>query len=269
MGKYVILNADFCAMDVLLFVAGAIGFGPALAVLFLLLRDYDYPRMEKALFNDTKVFGLVAAGMIMGTVVFLIEWPLYQSFYAEGTAEQAGAFDVGMFFVIYVLLFCLAEEGGKLMVLLFPAIRRKFDCVFYGIALGCGISAVAVLELVFITIGQAGTMPDAAWFIAIALYSIALAMLHASTGAIIAEASQKGQPWPGFFRAFALRAIVATLMLPNFLTGNIWFSVPLMLVVSFLALQYVSAKVIPGALPEEIRATLRKRRGRRPKSADI
>jgi hypothetical protein len=263
LGKYVILNADFSAMDVLLFVAGAIGFGPALAILFLLLRDYDYPRMEKSLFSDTKVFGLVAAGMIIGTVIFIIEWPLYQSFSVEG------AFDVGMFVIMYVFLFSLVEEGGKLMVLLFPAVRRKFDCVFYGVALGSGISAVAVLELVFITIGQAGTMPDAAWFIAIALYSIALAMLHTSTGAIIAEASQKGRPWPGFFRAFALRAIVAALMLPNFLTGNIWFSVPLMLVVSFLALQYVSAKVIPGALPEEIRATLRKRRGRRPKSADI
>ncbi|MFH0816231.1 MAG: hypothetical protein V1934_05395 [Methanobacteriota archaeon] len=256
-------------MDVLLFVAGAIGFGPALAVLFLLLRDYDYPRMEKALFSDTKVFGLVAAGMIIGTVVFLIEWPLYQSFYLPATEDGGLVFDYGMFFVIYVALFCLAEEGGKLMVLLFPAIRKKFDCVFYGVAIGCGMSAVAVLEMVFITIGQAGTMPDAAWFIAIVLYSIALAMMHASTGAMIAEASQRGDPWPGFFKAFALRAIVATLMLPNFITGNIWFSVPLMVLVSFLALQHVSSKVIPSALPEEIRATLRKRRGRRPKSADI
>jgi hypothetical protein len=256
-------------MDTLLFIAGLMGFGPAIAVLYFLLRDYDYPRMEKALFSDTKVFGLVAAGMIVGTVLFIIEGPLYQSFYLKSTDEASGAFDVGMFFIIYVILFSLVEEGGKLMVLLFPALQRKFDGVFYGVAMGAGISAVAVLEAALVAIGQAGEVPEAHWFIAICLYSVAFAMLHASTGAIIADASHRGQPWPGLVRAFAIRAGVASMMLPYYYTENIWFSVPPMLVVSFLVFRHVRSKVIPEALPDEIRAEIRKKRGQRPKSADI
>ncbi len=256
-------------MDILLFVAGLIGFGPAIAVLYFLLRDYDYPRMEKALFSDTKVFGLVAAGMIVGTVLFIIEGPLYQSFHAAPTDEHGGAFDPGMFFILYVVLFSLVEEGGKLMILLFPWLRKKFDCVFYGVALGCGLSAVAVLEAAFVAIGQSGVVPAADWFIAICLYSVAFAMLHASTGAIIGDASQRGDPWPGFFRAFTMRAVVAALMLPYYYTENIWLSVPLMLVVSFLIFRHVRGKVIPEALPDEVRAEMRKKRGQRPKSADI
>jgi hypothetical protein len=254
-------------MDSLMFLAGLVGFAPALVVLFMLLRDYDYPRMEKALFSDTKVFALVAAGMIVGTVLFIVEGPLYQSFYVHG--EEGSAFDVGMFFVIFVILFSLVEEGGKLMVLLFPAVRGKFDCVFYGVAMGCGLSAVAVLETVYVSIGQAGEMPGADWFLAICLYSIALAMLHPSTGAIIADASHRGEPWHGLIRALAIRFAVATMMLPYYYTDNIWLSVPPMLVVSLLVLQHVHAKVIPSTLPEEMRAALRKKRGQRPKSADI
>jgi hypothetical protein len=155
------------------------------------------------------------------------------------------------------------------MVLLFPAVRKKFDCVFYGVAMGCGMSAVAVLEAAYVAIGQKGSMPDASWFVAIALYSIAYAMLHASTGAIIADGSQRGDPWNAFIRAFALRAVVAAMILPYYAFDNIWFSIPLMLVVSYLAYQHIQAKLVPGALPEEVRAQLRKKRGTRRKSAEI
>src|SRR5512137_512606 len=99
-------------MDYLMLLAGVVGFGPAVAVLWYLLQDYDYPRMEKSLFNDTKVFGLVAAGMILGTVLFIMEGPLYQSFHVAPTDEHGGALDPGMFFLVYVVLFTLAEEGG-------------------------------------------------------------------------------------------------------------------------------------------------------------
>lgn len=236
-------------MDTLLFVAGLFGFGPALAVLWYVLRDYDYPRAEKALFSDTKVFLMVAIGMVIGTVIYIIEGQLYQTFRAPG------AFDIGMFLLMYVVLFCLVEEGGKLMVLLFPALRKNFDVVFYGVALGCGMAAVAVLEAAFVAIGQKGELPEPLWFVALTLYSITFAMLHASTGAIIADGSRVGDPWPALIKAFSFRALVALCMLPYFMSSNdnLWLSIPFMLVVSFMIFWYVKGSVIPNALPNELK----------------
>jgi hypothetical protein len=256
------------AMDTLMFVAGAIGFAPAIAVLWYLLRDYDYPRMDSTLFSDTKVFILVAVGMVAGTVIFIMEGatkPYYM--FTDDLGERVLVPDMAI--LLYVVTFSLVEEGAKLVVLLFPAMRKGFDNIFYGVGMGAGMSAVAVLETVFVSVGQAGTLPSADWFIAIVLYSIALAMAHASTGAIIGDACHRGRPWPGFARAFAIRASLAAMMLPYFFTYNLWLSVPAMVVVAFLILTHVQTRVIPRGLPEEVQSSIRQRRGRRRKAADI
>ena len=245
-------------MDTLLFLAAIFGFGPAIAVLYFVLRDYDYPRVEKALFSDKKVFMMIGVGMVVGTILYIMEGQLYQSFWAPG------AFDIGMFLVIYVVLFSVVEEGGKLMVLLFPAVRKGFDVVFYGLAMGCGMSAVAVLEAAFIAIGQSGILPEPLWFAALALYSIAFAMLHASTGVVIAEGSRRGEPWTYFGTAVFYRVIVALCMLPKFASSddNLWLSIPFILVISYLIFWRTYTRTIPEALPDDVRQDRTKRRRR-------
>ena len=60
-------------MDYLLLITSIIGFGPALAVIWYTLMKYDYPYVEGACFDDRRVFFLLAIGMVMGTVLLLIE----------------------------------------------------------------------------------------------------------------------------------------------------------------------------------------------------
>jgi hypothetical protein len=248
-------------MNYLLFIAGAFGFAPALVILWLALRDYSYPKMEKQLFSDNRVFGLIAAGMVVGTVLYIIEGSMTPYYvFTDDAGDRVWVPDMAI--ILYVLLFSMAEEAAKLMILLFPALRKNFDNVFYGVALGCGMSAVMVLELTFVSIGQSGEVPTPLEFTALALYSTAFAMLHASTGAIIAEGSYKGLPWPAFVKAFGLRVVVALLMLPAIATGVLWFSTPFILIVCYFVFRDVHKNLIPRALPDDVRAQVRGRRRR-------
>ncbi|HSA35259.1 MAG TPA: hypothetical protein P5202_01725, partial [Methanomassiliicoccales archaeon] len=53
--------------------AAALGVGPALALMFWTLRDYTYPKVERPFFDDRKLFGLLAVGMVIGVVVFVLQ----------------------------------------------------------------------------------------------------------------------------------------------------------------------------------------------------
>ena len=104
-------------------IAGAIGFAPAMILMFWTLRDYTYPKVEKPFFEDKKAFGLFAVGMVLGVAIYAAQswFPLQ---------------------VVYVALaFALVEELVKLMILNFPKFQRKLDTSFYGLAIGLGIGS--------------------------------------------------------------------------------------------------------------------------------
>ncbi|MBI5001182.1 MAG: hypothetical protein HZB92_06635 [Euryarchaeota archaeon] len=243
-------------MDLVFFLTGALGFGPAILIMWYALRKYSYPFTEKTFFDDRKAFGLMAGGMMVGAVLAIIESFLYPSFKGEN-------FYIDLFVLLYVFMFPVAEALGKVAILNFPWIRKRFDNVFYGASFGAGFSAVWVMQGAYLALTSPGLIASASWLFAVLAWSFALALMHVSTGAIVGASCAKGMVWTGFAKAFGLHALLNLLMAPFFLTGELWFSAPLMLALSILVFYDTHRTTVPGSLPVELQRELRRsaRRG--------
>jgi hypothetical protein len=161
--------------------AAALGVGPALALMFYTLRDYTYPQVERPFFDDRKLFLMLAVGMVIGVVVYVL-----QSY-----------FDLG--FILFALLFAVLEELIKLVILNMPRFSRKLDTSFYGFALGLGIGSTMAFGAVFYTMQQSD-MDLLAW-ITVLVLAVQMVLLHASTGALIGTGSARGEMWGYFAQA--------------------------------------------------------------------
>ena len=161
--------------------AAALGVGPALVLMFYTLRDYTYPQVERPFFDDRKLFLMLAVGMVIGVVVYVL-----QSY-----------FDLG--FILFALLFAVLEELIKLVILNMPRFSRKLDTSFYGFALGLGIGSTMAFGAVFYTMQQSD-MDLLAW-ITVLVLAVQMVLLHASTGALIGTGSARGEMWGYFAQA--------------------------------------------------------------------
>lgn len=168
-------------MDWGMMMAAALGVGPALVLMFYTLRDYTYPQVERPFFDDRKLFLMLAVGMVIGVVVYVL-----QSY-----------FDLG--FILFALLFAVLEELIKLVILNMPRFSRKLDTSFYGFALGLGIGSTMAFGAVFYTMQQSD-MDLLAW-ITVLVLAVQMVLLHASTGALIGTGSARGEMWGYFAQA--------------------------------------------------------------------
>ncbi|MEW5937021.1 MAG: hypothetical protein AB1665_04275 [Candidatus Thermoplasmatota archaeon] len=238
-------------MEPLFFLAAAVGFAPAIGVLWHALHRYSYPYTEKTFFDDRKVFFLLAVGMILGTFLSVMETALYPFF------TTSGIFILSHFLAIFVVLFPLLEEGGKLAVLNFPSLRRRFDNVFYGIALGTGFSAVWITQITYTSLHSSRGQMEALWLAGVVLFSLALALFHAVTGAIIGAGCARGTPFSSLAAALGVHAVINLLMAPSFALGMLWFSIPPILIIALL-LYLKLQRMIPESLPPDLRSELRR-----------
>src|SRR5438445_784949 len=106
-------------------VAFLMGILPGLVILWASLRRFDRPHVDHTLFDDRRVFGSLAVGLIFGTVasVFAIVLP-------RG--------DLASFAVVVAVSFVF-EESFKLVWLNRRSYRGRFDTTFYGVPLWLGI----------------------------------------------------------------------------------------------------------------------------------
>ena len=91
------------------FIAAAIGFAPAIALMLWTLQPYTYPKVERPYFSDPTLFGMFAAGIIIGVILHA----------------------VGVFLSPYYMLVAfILEEAIKLLVLNLPASSAGRTCHF-------------------------------------------------------------------------------------------------------------------------------------------
>ncbi len=238
-------------MDLLFLISGAIGFGPALFIIWFSMRKYSYPYLEGSAFEDRKVFFLLAVGMVFGTLIFTFERMLHPYFYwDEGV-------DMVMFLLIYVLGFVMLEDMAKFVVLNFKGFEGRFDSVFYGISLSAGYSATAMVGYIYIGVGQAEVSPPFIDWLGLILLSISSAFIHTSVGALLGNATAKKQGLRGIPAAVVPHIIFSLLMLPWFL-GFTWISLAFTVPLSILIYRGVHLHTIPEILPEEIIKELRR-----------
>lgn len=236
-------------------VALILGMAPALAMLWWSIRRYDIPFTEYRLFDDRKLFGSFAVGMIFGVLVSYFRLLL-------GTADFVGG-------VVVFLLILLVEEMFKVVYLNRRGYRERFDTTFYGLALGVGASSTSVVAtVVWAALPQ---LYQLVGFSVLVLYSANLAVVNADTGALIGFGASRGDLWGSLWKALIVRYAHAALLFVFLVAGPyvpdilVFITLAIGLAFALLVYHYVYSIVLPSTLPKEIRREMR-REGRKARS---
>jgi len=184
-------------MDYDLLIAGIIGLGPGVALMYWTLRDYTYPKVERPFFDDRKVFLLFAVGLVVGTVLYAIHtWFSFE-------------------LILVAFGFAMAEVLLKLIVLDLPRFQGKLDTSFYGLSFGLGIGSTIAFGSFYVTANLLGGL-TAGTSVVLILMAIQLVLLHASTGATVGIGVARSDPWPYFAQALMIHLAYNLLMIPFF-----------------------------------------------------
>ena len=244
-------------MNTIMLIGSVIGFGPALFLIWFSLRKYSYPYVEGSLFEDRRVFFMLAVGMVVGSLLFVLELSLFPIFYFEGQLYFE------LFILIYVLAFPLLEDMAKFIILNFKGYRGRFDSTFYGIALGAGYSATAIIGYINIDLSGAGGSIDAITWLGLLFFSAATCLIHVSVGATIGSATGRNLGMRGIPLAVIPHIIFNMLMFPWLAANQIWYSLIIALPVAAFIYWGVYTKTIPECLPAEVQKEVRRDTRRR------
>ncbi|MDD4308600.1 MAG: PrsW family glutamic-type intramembrane protease [Thermoplasmata archaeon] len=243
-----------------IYLGGLIGFGPALFLIWFSLRKYTYPFVEGSLFEDRKVFFLLAVGMFAGTFVYILEQfltPLY---------SHEDSISLMMFILVFVLAFPLIEDLVKFVILNFKGYEGRFDSTFYGISLGAGFSATWIIGYVIRIMNDAEVSGDSVspeGWLGLILFSICVSLIHCSVGAILGDGTGKKMGLKGLPGAVIPHFIFNLLLFPFLVYGQIWYSLVFLIPVSALIYHGVYTHTIPECLPQEVQKEIRRNQRRR------
>jgi hypothetical protein len=233
------------------FVAMGLGVGPALLTLWFSLRRFDRPHMDHTLFDDRRVFGSLAAGMIFGVLASVL----------SVAVQQPSA--VGFFAVLALVL--AVEEGFKVVYLNRRAYRGRFDTTFYGVALGVGAASTAVAAS---AVWNPGSLSAPATLVFLGVFSLSLGLANAVSGSVIGFGASQGDTWKPFAQAVGIRYAHFALLSPFVLLAGtpeaLFSAIGLVtsLVFALILYGWVYAYLLPGTLPEDIRRKIRRARRR-------
>lgn len=238
-------------------VALVMGIAPALAVLYWSLRRFDIPFTRYRLFDDRRVFGGLAVGLIFGAVAAFIE------------VNPPGGFYGTVFALVAFLVF---EESFKMVWLNRKSYRGRFDTTFYGVSIGVGTAAMLVVANVLAYLARAGSALYAPENIVLfALFSVSLNLVQTDTGVMIGFGASRGEMmWP-FIKAVLVR-LAHTLMLLAFSLGldEPWSAIAVATSIVFAAVlyHYVYTVLLPATLPDDVKKEMQreKRRARKVKA---
>ncbi len=238
-------------------IALVLGLAPALAIMYWSMRRFDIPFTEYRLFDDRRMFGGLAVGMIFGAFAGFVELlPLGD---VVGVVLALGAF----------LIF---EESFKMVWLNRKSYRGRFDTTFYGVSVGVGTAAMLVVANILVYLGRAGTAfytPEN--LVLFALFSVSLNLIQTDTGVLIGFGASRGETiWP-YIKAVLVRLVhVAMLLAFSLGADEPWSLISVATSIAFAAIlyHYVYTVLLPGTLPDDIRREMRreKRRARRAKA---
>ncbi len=229
-------------------VALILGMAPSLALLWWSIRRFDIPFTEYRLFDDRKLFGSFAVGMIFGVLVSYLRLLIDVSDFLSA--------------LLIFLLLILVEELFKVVYLNRRGYRERFDTTFYGLSLGLGASSTAVVAtVVWAALPQ---LYQLVGFSVLALYSANLAVVNADTGALIGFGSSRGDLWGSLWKALVVRYVHAGLLFVFLVAGPyvpdvlVFITLVIGLAFALLIYHYVYSIVLPGTLPQEIRREMRR-----------
>lgn len=234
--------------EIRLAISFAIGIAPALALMWLSLRRFDYPIAPKALFDDRRLFLAFAVGMVFGVFASLL------NIYLSLTATSAGFGPI-----LALIAIALFEESFKLVYLNRSGYRGRFDTTFYGVSLALGSASTLVSASGF---GLNPSLTGAPETIALLIaFSVSMALILASTGSLIGFGAAQQQSIRYFVRAYLVR-LAHLLILFFFFTGADIIlsagSLAAALVFAAIVYGFVYTEILPETLPRDVRRSLRR-----------
>ena len=159
-------------MDAVMGIAMVVGIAPALALMFLGVRNYTYPRVEQPFFSDPTFFMLFVVGLVEGSIVFV----------AMRILNAASS-------IILMVLLAVIQILAMVLVMNLRRFRGKSDSVFYGFALGLGNSCGFATGFCFLIYGALTDMDVSIGpsFAVLVLLSVSMSLIMGACGTNVGE----------------------------------------------------------------------------------
>jgi hypothetical protein len=223
-----------------LFIAAAIGIGPALALMYWSLRNYTYPKVKQPFFDDRVVFTYLAIGLVIGVAVYAVQ----------------SSFD--MAFLLFALLFAVLEEMVKLVLLNLRRFRGKLDTPFYGLTIGLGVGGAMGFGAVFqsLPVLSFGDAPIALFnAVILVIIAVQFCLLHGSNGAIIGVGVAKSMPFSYFSQAVLYHLAFNMLMIGFYLPLSVPFNYLALIAATIVVIYsywHVHYRVLPDIISKAV-----------------
>lgn len=238
-------------------VALILGLAPGLAVMYWSIRRFDIPFTQYRLFDDRRLFGGLAIGMIFGAGAGFFE-----------LADLGNVLGALLAFAVFIVF----EETFKMVWLNRKPYSGRFDTTFYGVPIGAGTAAMLVVANILSNVADPTFslfLPES--FLLFVLFSVSLNLIHVDTGILIGFGASRGEMMLPFLKALFVRLAHAGFLLAFlFQTPEPWSLIALATSIAFAAIvyHYAYTVLLPGTLPEDLRRELKreKRRARKAKA---
>lgn len=224
-------------MDTGLALAALIGLGSALVLMYAVLRNYTYPKIEEPFFSDPTLFKTFTVGLFEGTLLFVLYTYLWQLFTV-----------VGLGFVV-AILFGAIIEFAKLVTLNLKRFSGISDTIFYGFGLGLGLGAAMAFGMIYYWLK--GEL-DVTSTIMVVMLALQYLLLGAANGVVVGEGVARRKPMEFTLQAVLYSAAFHLIIIPFYMeTDVIWIKYVALIAASALAV-FIFYRAIYRRLPKVV-----------------
>ena len=224
-------------MDTGLALAALIGLGSALVLMYAVLRNYTYPKIEEPFFSDPTLFKIFTVGLVEGTLLFVLYTYLWQLFTV-----------VGLGFVV-AILFGAIIEFAKLVTLNLKRFSGISDTIFYGFGLGLGLGAAMAFGMIYYWLK--GEL-DVTSTIMVVMLALQYLLLGAANGVVVGEGVARRKPMEFTLQAVLYSAAFHLIIIPFYMeTDVIWIKYVALIAASALAV-FIFYRAIYRRLPKVV-----------------
>ena len=224
-------------MDTGLALAALIGLGSALVLMYAVLRNYTYPKIEEPFFSDPTLFKIFTVGLFEGTLLFVLYTYLWQLFTV-----------VGLGFVV-AILFGAIIEFAKLVTLNLKRFSGISDTIFYGFGLGLGLGAAMAFGMIYYWLK--GEL-DVTSTIMVVMLALQYLLLGAANGVVVGEGVARRKPMEFTLQAVLYSAAFHLIIIPFYMeTDVIWIKYVALIAASALTV-FIFYRAIYRRLPKVV-----------------
>ena len=224
-------------MDTGLALAALIGLGSALVLMYAVLRNYTYPKIEEPFFSDPTLFKIFTVGLFEGTLLFVLYTYLWQLFTV-----------VGLGFVV-AILFGAIIEFAKLVTLNLKRFSGISDTIFYGFGLGLGLGAAMAFGMIYYWLK--GEL-DVTSTIMVVMLALQYLLLGAANGVVVGEGVARCKPMEFTLQAVLYSEAFHLINIPFYMeTDVIWIKYVALIAASALAV-FIFYRAIYRRLPKVV-----------------